>query len=39
MVLTVKDENNQRNRSELDSRYLEYEYNNRIGDSATSNSG
>ena len=32
VVLTVKNENNQWNKSELDSRYLEYECNNRIGD-------
>ena len=31
-MLTVKNENNKRSKSELDSRYLEYECNNRIGD-------
>ena len=31
VVLTVKNENNQRNKSELDSGYLKYEC-NRIGD-------
>ena len=32
VVFTVKNEKNQWSKSELDSRYLEYECNNRIGD-------
>ena len=32
MVFTVKNENNQWSKFELDSRHLEYECNNRVGD-------